>query len=186
MTSTPPDPRSPKEAWDMQHRILATEPIVWLLKADSLMAAFEVLVADDERRAGQNLPRRVQSVAYMLAGFAIENLLKGLLIAARTPLDKAGRFTLKSHDLLDLSAEVGCQLDDSNRRLLERMQEFAIWTGRYPIPLSSEPMRPRPTPDGSFSPRTYHIQGEDWPAIRVLFARLRDDLQRVRQASVAA
>jgi len=141
----------------------------WLLKADSLIAAFETLIADDERRAEQNQPRRIQSVAYMLAGFAFENLLKGILISGESPLDERGRFILKSHNLLELSVEAGYTFNDEDRRLLERAQEFAIWAGRYPIPLNSESI-----------PRVFHAQGEDWATIRLLFAKLRDDLQRLR------
>jgi hypothetical protein len=156
--------------------------MIWLLKADSLIAAFDVLIADDERMERENLPgRRVQSVAYMLAGFAIENLLKGILIAEKTPLNENGKFTLKSHELLELAADAGYELVETDQRLLERIQEFTVWTGRYPIPLNSESMRPRSTPDGGFAPRTFHQLSEDWPTIRVLFGRFRDDLSRVCQ-----
>lgn len=149
----------------------------WLLKADSLIDAFEVLVADDERMEEQNLPgRRISSVAYMLAGFAVENLLKGKLITTTPHLDDNGKFILGSHYLVELSENAGYQLGEAERRLLERMQEFSIWAGRYPMPISSTAMQPRTTPEGGFAPRTCHNPGEDWHAIRALFARFREDL----------
>lgn len=177
MKPTPPDPRSPKEVWDKQYKILISNPLSWRLKAESLIAAFDVLVADDERKTAENAQgRRVQSVAYMLAGFAIENLLKGVLITRTKHLDKNGKFKLGTHDLRQLARDAGYTMDDEENRLLERIQEFTVWTARYPVPLDSDAMRPRATPDGGFAPRTYHQLGEDWPAIRALFARFSNDL----------
>jgi hypothetical protein len=179
--ATPPDPRSPKEVWDEQHRLLANDPLAWQLKAESLIAAFEVLIADDERRAAENAQgRQIQSVAYMLAGFAIENLLKGQLIARRQHLDAAGKFKLGHHALRQLASDAGYSMDKAESRLLERIQQFTVWTAKYPVPLDSEAMRPRPTPDGGFAPRTYHQVGEDWPAVRAFFARFDNDLRHHR------
>lgn len=188
MQATPPDPRSPKEVWDEQHRLLANDPLAWQLKAQSLIAAFEVLIADDERQTAENIRgRRIQSVAYMLAGFAIENLLKGQLIARQQHLDAAGKFKLGHHDLRQLAVDAGYSMDGAENRLLERIQEFTVWTARYPVPLNSDSMRPRTTPGGGFAPRTYHHLGEDWPAVRAFFARFENDLHHHRsQRDVAS
>lgn len=174
MKATLPDPRSPKEVWDEQHRLLSNQPIAWRLKAESLIASFEVLIAEDERMARENLPgRRIQSVAYMLAGFAIENLLKGQLVARNEHRDSNGKFKLVTHDLRQLALDAGYDLNEAENRLLERIQEFTVWTARYPVPLDSGAMRPRPTPKGGFAPRTYHQIGEDWHAIRGFFERFK-------------
>lgn len=66
MKPTPPDPRSPEELWNDQHQLLENNPLAWFLKAESLMAAFEVLIADDERRGTTNERRRLQRVASLL------------------------------------------------------------------------------------------------------------------------
>ena len=177
MQSTPPDPRSPGEVWDEQHRLLADEPLTWMLKADSLSDAFEVLIADDERKAAENAQgRRVQSVAYMLAGFAIENLLKGRMVAAGKHRSDSGEFKLKTHNLRQLAVDAGYSLNDEENRLLERIQEFTVWTARYPVPINPEDIRPRKTPDGGFAPRTYHRLGEDWPPIRSLLNQFKEAL----------
>ena len=182
MQSTPPDPRSPGEVWDEQHRALADEPFAWMLKADSLIDAFEVLISDDEQKAAENRQgRRIQSVAYMLAGFAIENLLKGQLVAAGKHRSESGQFKLRSHNLRQLAADARHSLNKEENRLLERIQEFTVWTARYPVPINPEDMRPRPTPDGGFAPRTYHGSGEDWPAIRGLLAQFKEALQERRR-----
>lgn len=164
----------------MQHALLIDQPISWQLKAESLMDAFEVLIENDEHRAATGQHRRVLSVAYMLAGFAIENLLKGQMVARNGHRDAHGQFKLKTHDLRQLAQEAGYELDEAASRLLERTQEFTVWTARYPAPILSDDMRPRPTPDGGFAPRTYHQGGEDWPALRSILRRFRDDLCSLR------
>jgi hypothetical protein len=152
-----------------------------MLKADSLSDAFEVLIADDERKAAENTQgRRVQSVAYMLAGFAIENMLKGTMVAAGKHRSESGQFKLKTHDLRQLAVSAGHTLNEEENRLLERVQEFTVWTARYPVPINPEDMRPRATPDGGFAPRTYHRLGEDWPAIRSLLSQFKEELLRQR------
>lgn len=181
MKPTPPDPRSPKEAWDEQHRFLSNDPMSWQLKAESLIAAFEVLIADDEQKAIEGTPgRRVQSVPYMLAGFAFENLLKGQLVARKEHLDESGRFKLATHDLRQLASDARYTLDDAENKLLERIQEFTVWTARYPVPIKSESMRPRTTAEGGFAPRTFHQSGADWPSVRAFFRRFTEDLIQLR------
>jgi hypothetical protein len=177
MRNTPPDPRSPKDVWDEQHRLLAETPFAWVLKADALIAAFEVLIEADERAStsGDDSPQ-LSSVTYMLAGFAIEVLLKALLIRTESPLSANGRFQLNSHHLAELAQAASFPLMEGESDLLERLEQFLTWAGRYPIPLTSGPMRPRTTPDGGFAPRTYHNVGEDWPGVRALIARLKQTL----------
>ena len=122
----------------------------------------------------------------MLAGFAIENLLKGQLIARRVHLDENGKFKLGTHDLRQLASDAGYALNKAENQLLERIQEFTVWTARYPVPLDSDAMRPRPTPDGNFAPRTYHQLGAEWPAVRAFFERFKNDLNRIRSKETGA
>ena len=181
MTSTPSDPRSPKDAWDEQHLLLAESPIAWVLRADALIAAFDILAHADEKalESGDDSPC-LSSVTYMLAGFAIEVLLKGLLVQKASPLNANGRFVINSHHLVELVKEADFSLIEGEPRLLEKLEEFLTWAGRYPIPLTSERMRPRTTPSGGFAPRRYHNLGEDWPAVRSLFERLKQALPTIK------
>jgi len=179
MARTPIDTRSPKEAWDEQYRLLAEEPLHWALQADELTAAFDVLTADIQ--ANLRSPRRgarTTSVALMLAGFAIENLMKGLLVRGQTPLSEDGKFQLRSHDLFKLSSDAGLSLSDAEARLLERVQEFLMWAGRYPIPLTVDNMRPRTLAGGGFAPLTYHTI-DDLTEVRGLIVKLRALLPKV-------
>src|SRR5205085_1848679 len=122
---------------------------------------------------------RLSGVAYMLAGFAVEVLMKARLVHRGNALDSKGVFRLRTHDLLQLAADTSFKVSDDEARLLERLTEYAVWAGRYPIPLTSEAMRPRPTPGGGFASATFHFVGEDWGAIRDLAARLRNDCAAV-------
>jgi len=166
-----PDPRSPKAVWDEQHQLLAAMPFAWVLKADELFTAFELVVAKEAESLNQ--PPQLSSVAYMLAGFAVEVLMKGVLVQEGSAVDLKGRFTLDSHDLLKLAERAALTLSDDESRLLERLQEYLTWAGRYPVPLTSEPMRPRALPGGGFAPTTGHWVGEDWPAVRTFVVRLK-------------
>ena len=85
-----------------------------------------------------------------------------------------------------LARDAGYEMSEPENRLLEKIQEFATWTARYPVPLDSEAMRPRPTPDGGFAPRTYGQLGADWPAIRALLARFKSDLLQIRSVRAGA
>ena len=135
MKPTPSDPRSPKAVWDQQHEFALNDPLMWQLKADSLAAAFDVLIEDDIRRKLESArARRIPSVEYMLAGFALENLLKGQLIARHKHRDETGAFKLKTHDLRQLARDAGYEMSEPENRLLEKIQEFATWTARYPVP----------------------------------------------------
>ena len=145
---------------------------MWRRKAQSLIAAFDVLATHDDRQVLENASERcAPSVPYMLAGFAIENLLKGELVARRRHVDLKGKFKLTTHDLRQLASDAGHAVSSEDDRLLERIQEFTVWAARYPVPLDSEAMRPRATPEGGFAPRTYGQLGADWDAIRALFVR---------------
>jgi hypothetical protein len=173
-----PDPRSPKEIWDEQHQLLGRDTVVWVMRADELFAAFELLAARDVCTPGE-LPE-VDGVAYMIAGFAVEVLMKALIIQKESGVDSKGQFQLKNHDLLKLADRAGLTISDDEKRLLERLQEYAIWAGRYPIPLASEPMRPRELPGGGFAPITCHFVGQDWDGVRTLVRELKALLPEVK------
>ncbi len=82
------------------------------------------------------------SVYLMLTSFAVENLLKSIIVRGRRSeiLDELvrGRLPkiLKSHDLITLSqlAEFPIK-NELQEDLLRRLSRSAAWHGRYPIPL---------------------------------------------------
>ncbi len=155
-TRKPIDDRSPKEAWDEQHRLLAEDPISWTLTVDRLIRAFEVLAAQaaSDNECTPRAEPNVRAVVLMLGGFAIENLIKAIIVSIKGPWDENGKFRLGSHDLLDLSKDAGLDLTDDDFLLFERLEQFTVWAGRYPAPKGSDAMRPR-TFGQHFAPLTY-------------------------------
>jgi len=132
-------------------------PVEWLCLADELQAAAELLWARAEeglrveaapRLDGQVEVKKIASVSrpyILLAGFALENLIKGLLVAADSSLLRTGRVAgqLKSHRLLDLVRGLpGLTLSADEVAFCKLAQEAIPYWGRYPIPLTSQGLLP--------------------------------------------
>jgi hypothetical protein len=105
--------------------------------------------SDDERReifeeAFAYNPRHV-----MLAGYAIENLLKGLLVAVQPERwvfehrDKLLSWPSGGHDLVQLAKEASVSLTEKEEQLLDRIEVYVLWAGRYPVALNAQAMRSR-------------------------------------------
>lgn len=183
MSRRRPDSRSSKELSDEQHQLLLTDLVPWVVKAEELIVAFEIVVARDELTP-RHFPR-LSGVAYMLAGFATEVLLKAVLVRnGKGGIDASGKFVLRSHDLIELAQQCDLNISDEHSRLLERLREYVEWAGRYPAPMKSEVMQPRPLTNGGFAPVTAHWAGEDWAAIRAFMAELRSILPAVRNPEI--
>jgi len=82
------------------------------------------------------------SVYLMLVSFAVENLLKAVIVREKRSeiVDELlrGRLPkiLKSHDLVTLSQLAEFPIKNQLREdLLRRLSRSALWHGRYPIPL---------------------------------------------------
>ncbi|HJO93408.1 MAG TPA: hypothetical protein QF753_08405 [Victivallales bacterium] len=81
----------------------------------------------------------------MISSFAIENLLKSIIILLnKDEFEKAMSKThklpklLQEHDLSKLLDKTGIAIAEQNSKdLLIRLSRAAIWQGRYPIPLLS-------------------------------------------------
>lgn len=78
--------------------------------------------------------------ALMMMGFAIENALKGIIVADDTTLVSSDRVekNLKTHNLRNLAETADITLDDAEAGLLEMLEYYVTWSGRYPIPLSDQ------------------------------------------------
>lgn len=176
----PIDKRSPKEFWDKQHKLSGAMPVVWLLTAEQLLRTFQMLTdqarqdLSDAYGGDESITYPISSIAMMLGGFAIENLLKGIKVSQGSQVfDDRGFFTIKTHDILELAVQAGVELDTEEKALLERLEQFVIWAGRYPIPLSSEDLRPRTLDNGGFAPRTCVSIPGDFDAVVSLAEKLK-------------
>ena len=75
--------------------------------------------------------------SYMLmSGFAIENLVKGLIIAPREGVANSGRLDKKIaiHDLFKLFGRAKIMISNSEQDLVKALNEAVLWKGRYGTP----------------------------------------------------
>ncbi len=82
---------------------------------------------------------------YLLAGYAFENLIKGVLIGREKP-EKVPDLVAswggkRGHNLLWLADQAGMQLDTRERGLLNLLTKYTIHMGRYPTPLTAAEAR---------------------------------------------
>lgn len=177
--------KMPSEKWDDESWTAsvvgaARNPSAWLGAADRCKQASDVLRAHWESEIrelstmtsqlmrGQEVPTLVPSVgasAVMLGGIAVENCLKGIIVARcpeaiqpdRRRPDKMFNWGRRPHDLEPLARSAGIALSPEDRETLAVLTDFSLWAGRYPIAQSASGMRPtdaRPHGRGSFSSAT--------------------------------
>lgn len=125
------------------------DPQSWLEQANG-----HRIIADMVRKRLWELARspepahihRVEELAcmrtyMMLMGFAFENIAKGIIITRnqamvgdtklqKWPTNRSG------HGLVNLIKTVLSEISSEEEDLLLRLEEYAVWAGRYPIPWS--------------------------------------------------
>lgn len=140
-------------------------PDSWLSYAEELEEAAEALWADsdngllvegDTQLDGSFVVKKssAHSRSYiLLASLALENVLKGLIIASNAELISSGRLdkTLQSHKLLDLAKKVdGLILSKDEKHILLVCQDAIPYWGRYPIPLEYKGLKPKAAANDKF------------------------------------
>jgi len=85
------------------------------------------------------------SVYFLLTGYAIENLLKAILIIQHPEYFKpnAKLNDIRSHNLLSLCKRCNIVIRQGEAILLKKLTSFIEWQGKYPIPLESDQMWPK-------------------------------------------
>ncbi len=156
------------QGYEMAYKELAENPERWMSSARNLLAASDRLwlsvqadltgrQASPSQDAGDHAdvaqshdgPREPflqhAAVYLMLAGFAVENALK----AVRVKQEQAGVTKAKpgvmaiskgllTHDLRRLAGDAGLSLSSAERNLLERLQAYLMWAGRYPVAATAQ------------------------------------------------
>jgi hypothetical protein len=170
----------PREGVARDFNLIASTCLMWVLEADSLTRAFQLLV-EAARADVQNerLEADVFRVPYLLGGLAIENLLKARIISRGQAAAKEGKLVLDTHDLPKLAAKGGVQLGGEEVVLMQRLQQFVQWGGRYPMPRVVDEMRPREFPDGSVQRLTDGFVLNDYAAIARFISKLRQEFPHV-------
>ncbi|PYO00675.1 MAG: hypothetical protein DMD91_10000 [Candidatus Rokuibacteriota bacterium] len=159
----------------------ATTPQSWLNLADDLRRAAEAVWAPFEDalpRPGR--PSRAKSspfgygaVFLMLAGLAIENLAKGLVVQRKPPEIKDGKAVgIAGHGILARLKSAAVPLTNQDREFIRRLEMFVSWAGRYPIPLHVAQMKVEKT-----------IHTTDGDQFKALFDRLKTLLLRLVKES---
>lgn len=205
MVDKTPIHEADKDFWEEQFSLLQLDALVWAMKADNMIRAFELLAtqAETDSKAMDTFlgalmewrndgaprpscaePPRVGGVALMLGGYALEALFKGVAIQNpenKKALQAKDKGTLKKlfhHRLHDLAIEADIELTPEEALLCERLEQFNTWAGRYPVPKGLDDMLPRKLPDKSILPLTWSTSA-DYPAVREMIQRLRPYLPSI-------
>jgi hypothetical protein len=182
---------------DLQKQYLL-DPGEWMSAAEELLAGaalFEPQLQEywESRRADRMSLVKYPKSHLMLAGFAMENILKALIVqdqraALEEEFDTKSRLPkiLQSHNLITLSDRARLSIsDDGTKEHLKHLTRHSVWAGRYPVPLRPSDL---PAPDAfglgeDFVPLD-NFEISDWKKTQVLFKRAKDILeQRMSQPS---
>jgi hypothetical protein len=109
--------------------------------------------------------------AQLLYAYAIENVLKGLIVFKRPGLIQEDELhgELQTHDLNELAKKAKVTVEQHERRLLEALTYLSISAGRYPIRL-------RPSVDTP-NPNALLGYGSAHPIMRTFFERAYKELE---------
>jgi hypothetical protein len=135
---------------DELYELSGKEALIWLEKAQGLRYFAGILkdqllaMVDDDSPAWN---RRIEtlgvvSATMLLLGLAFENLIKGVYVAQnpalvdRTRLDRSFWQADSGHGIKDF-AKALTRLEPDEEELLDRLQEYVVWAGRFPIPTKS-------------------------------------------------
>jgi hypothetical protein len=155
----------------------AQSPGGWLLSAENLQEAAEAIIAHENNflvpylRAHDDATKEAMAMAYspghdaghaeinarapnyppaqMLYAFAIENVLKGLIVANDPSLINGDKLNaaLKGHDLAALAKTAAFEVYLQEVPVLRALSELAVWAGRYPVAIYSRDFAEAPNAD---------------------------------------
>jgi hypothetical protein len=155
----------------------AQAPVSWLLSAERLQDAAEVILRHEQQfevsyfQAYEEAQQKAVAEAYadgqtagvaeiearppnyppaqLLYAFAIENALKGLIVASKPHLindEKLSR-ALTSHDLIALAREAEFTVHREEEVVLKALSELSVWAGRYPVARTRSEHEGKPNSD---------------------------------------
>ena len=135
-------------------------------------------------KASRKDTERHLSTFMMLCGFAIENLLKALIVLIRhdsieKEIDSAPIFPdmLATHQLSILVKDAGLEAEmNVHIDLLERLTRAAIWRGRYPCPIRAEQWE---------MPDPFGMAGRGWVPMNSYNSKDPDDVMGIVNTIVA-
>jgi len=145
---------SKRNIWEFEKK-LSLKPRVWRDEAINLKYSAEVLISYDEEVMDCIFNKKIQPrfppffsarVARMLMGFALENMIKAILLQHNNNVaevfSKEGslKWGKYGHNLLELFKKANIDVSVTETKLLELWQICSLWAGRYPIPANENDM----------------------------------------------
>ena len=120
----------------------------WLLGSRRQLAVFDVLSLHVDRLRWQS--QRSQDewsgcfyAAYLHAGLAVENAIRAWQVACDPSivrghgLDRNKLGGKNTHSIAERTQEVLGELSETERRVLVKLEEHLIWSGKYTVPLTA-------------------------------------------------
>lgn len=99
----------------------------------------EILKQEAEEVLPPSFPKDIFFVSVMLAGFSIENMIKGIIVIDHPEYLKGGKIKgITNHDILKLFGLAELMLSDEEEKLCNLLILGISWFGRYPIPKRKE------------------------------------------------
>jgi len=133
-------------AW--QHGAALHEPLSWFWSSEELETAAAILkekVEDYYNSQSRNpIGEAVMGPYYLLTGFAMECLIKGIIVANGERVLKNGKIKfvdgkdgkkVSQHNLIALADKAGITYNSDERQILKLLTESIEWAGRYPAPM---------------------------------------------------
>jgi hypothetical protein len=151
----------------------------WLWQSRGLNnAATAMIIAYAKEYPETKDPFR-ETIALMLGGYAIEALLKMVVIADHCDqhgwaLDtkKAQEFVPTTHDLDKLAGKAKIRTNKADRQLLRHLSGYTTWAGRYPIPLFPTGYDGPAVFNGSRKEQLPPGESKIWKGYAALYAKL--------------
>jgi hypothetical protein len=193
--------RNELEEFSKQRFQAAQRPVAWLFSAERLRDAAEAIlkhelaaeipyfrahaaaeqeaIADAYTEGNEAGVAQIAAMppnyppAQLLYAFAIENVLKGLVVAKRPALIQEQELSgeLATHDLVKLANKASFTVHVQERPVLEALSRLSVWAGRYPV------ARKRDGFDGSPNADDLLDYGSAHPVMRMFFDRARNELE---------
>jgi hypothetical protein len=149
--------------------------------------------SESSRFEGQELEDAWDSMLirpyYLLVGYAVENLLKGILMVQHPEyFQPSGKMTrIRTHDLLGICGHCRIPLTQEESNLLKRLKRCIEWQGKYPVPLNGNDMPPIRLPDGTWEESAGGPYGgrKRQQEIDCLYMKLLSELEALSKAQTA-
>lgn len=152
--------------------------VMWLEQSHALHWAADSLKKNERSIEGGARGGFDHVIAVMLGGYAVETLLKMVIIAEHC---EANGFTLDSrraqefvptiHDLDKLAMKANLRINAKDRAMLADLSSYTVWAGRYPIPVYAAEYPGPAIFDGIGAERTARQQRQ-WDQYDALYRKL--------------